>query len=387
MHRERAQRVKREIERLCHCGLAPLVLLRQAKGLLREVVPFDASCWLLIDPASLLVTGGSFDYPRELQPALARNEFLEDDVNKLVSLSRQIVPVGSLSHITDGHPERSTRYREILWPAGLAPELRATFRAEFSTWGACALYRMRDAPDFEPDEAAFVGSLSGLLGVGLRRSLIAGTVATSAVAGNEPGLITLADDGSIEAISPEAERWLDDLRDCDLPEERAVLPPALLPVASRVRAVAAGASSSDIGPASARILTRSGRWLHVHATLLKGQRPLRAALILEAVRPAELAPLIVEAYGFSHRERQVTELVLQGASTAEMASRLNLSPLTVQDHLKAIFEKMSVRSRREVASRIFFDHHFPPTLQMDPSGLWQFAANPAEPRVGRRASG
>jgi DNA-binding CsgD family transcriptional regulator len=164
-------------------------------------------------------------------------------------------------------------------------------------------------------------------------------------------------------------------------------PPALLPVAGRARAVAAGASSSNIGLASARILTKSGRWLHAHATLRKGQLPLRAALILEATRPAELAPLIVEAYGFSHRERQITELVLQGASTAEMASRLSLSPLTVQDHLKSIFEKMSVRSRREVASRIFFDHHFPPTMQMDPSGSWQFVTDPAERRFGRRDSG
>jgi len=58
---------------------------------------------------------------------------------------------------------------------------RAAFRAESSVWGGCTLYRERGSPDFEPDEAAFVGSVSGLLGAGLRRSLIATAVATGTV--------------------------------------------------------------------------------------------------------------------------------------------------------------------------------------------------------------
>jgi DNA-binding CsgD family transcriptional regulator len=53
-----------------------------------------------------------------------------------------------------------------------------------------------------------------------------------------------------------------------------------------------------------------------------------------------LAGLIVEAYGLSRREREVTRLVLQGRSTAEMAHELHLSAHTVQDHLKAIFAKV-----------------------------------------------
>src|SRR5262249_13144874 len=156
---------------------------------------------------------------------------------------------------------------------------------ESSTWGACALYRESGSPDFEPDEAAFVDSVSGLLGAGLRRSLIATTIATGTAVSDGPGLLILAEDGSIQASIPHAKRWIDELDNPLRPDAHNVPPPAILHVAGRARAVAAGALSPETGLASARILTRSGRWLLVHATMLEGQLPGRVAVIVEAARP------------------------------------------------------------------------------------------------------
>lgn len=55
-------------------------------------------------------------------------------------------------------------------------------------------------------------------------------------------------------------------------------------------------------------------------------------MIIQEAKPAEVAPLIMNAYGLSPNEAQVTRLVLQGLSTKQAAAEIHLSPYTVQDH-------------------------------------------------------
>jgi DNA-binding NarL/FixJ family response regulator len=88
----------------------------------------------------------------------------------------------------------------------------------------------------------------------------------------------------------------------------------------------------------------------VRGSLLGDGPGSRVAVLLEAARPPELAPLIADAYGFTERERLVTELVARGFPTSEIAGRLHLSAYTVQDHLKSIFEKSGTGSRGESRS-------------------------------------
>ena len=81
--------------------------------------------------------------------------------------------------------------------------------------------------------------------------------------------------------------------------------------------------------------------------------------MIEPARPHELAPLIADAYRLTQREREVTQLVARGLPTDAIAARMHLSSWTVQDHLKAIFEKVGVATRGELVAHVFFQQRAP----------------------------
>lgn len=57
------------------------------------------------------------------------------------------------------------------------------------------------------------------------------------------------------------------------------------------------------------------------------------------------------AAGLSARERQIVELMAQGATNGEIAGELHLSPHTVKDHASAVYRKLGVRNRAEAVRR------------------------------------
>jgi DNA-binding CsgD family transcriptional regulator len=97
--------------------------------------------------------------------------------------------------------------------------------------------------------------------------------------------------------------------------------------------------------------------LHGAALVADGAR--RVAVIVEPAHPARISSLLMAAYGLTEREQDVTRLVLQGNSTVEIAERLLVTAPTVQQHLKSIFDKTGVRSRRELVGKVFFAHYEP----------------------------
>jgi DNA-binding CsgD family transcriptional regulator len=58
----------------------------------------------------------------------------------------------------------------------------------------------------------------------------------------------------------------------------------------------------------------------------------------------------------TRREAEIARLVLRGIATAGISSELSISEATVQQHLKSIFDKAGVGSRRELVAQIFMRH-------------------------------
>jgi DNA-binding CsgD family transcriptional regulator len=374
MNVERARRVRGEIRALCQSGLDSSALAARAERLLRTVIPFDRACWHNVDPATSMLTSVMGDSSPS-NPLLPLLEYGTQDLNQYAGLARARITAAGLREVTGGMPDRSRRYREVLEPMQIADELTAAFVTGSAFWGCARLYRSAAWPAFDRVEIAFIASLAGPLAEGFRTALIAtGPAVQDSPDG--PGVVVLDDDGGVASITPAAERWLCDLVDV-VPEAPGSLPHVLFAVASHARAIAAGARANNT-VARCRVPTRSGRWLVLHGQRLNtaGQDG-QTCVIIEPAAAAELAPLIVCAYGLTDREQQVTRCVLRGMATKEIASALGLSPYTVSDHLRLVFEKVSVSSRTELAARIFFDHYYPRIAQGNPLAQGGWFVEPA----------
>ncbi|MEU4822884.1 LuxR C-terminal-related transcriptional regulator [Actinomadura sp. NPDC023710] len=355
-------RVRDDLVRLAHRGLAVAEFSRAVGDVLGRAVPAEGTCLMTTDPATLLPTA---EYVENGLPApemvrLLEIEAREPDFNKWVHLARADRPAASLSEATAGDLDRSPRQREIRRPGGFADEMRVVLAGGAATWGVLTVFREAGRPYFAPDEVGLVSSLAGPIADGLRRGLLL----ESARAGDAGvGVLVLDADDGVSMADETADRWLDELG-------AGVRPGARLPLvvhaaarqARALRETAAGERSAPGGlrAARARVRTGTGRWLIVRASLMGNGPAAPVAVMLEAARPAEMAPLIVDAYGFTERERRVTELVARGLSTRQIAGRLRVSPYTVQDHLKSIFAKSGAASRGDLVARIFFDHYAGP---------------------------
>jgi DNA-binding CsgD family transcriptional regulator len=162
----------------------------------------------------------------------------------------------------------------------------------------------------------------------------------------------------LQSLTPGAEALLAELPGGDASMAAGALPPSVLTVAGRaLRSLETADTTGEV--AVARVRSETGRWMILHGAPLVRDRSRRVAVIVERADPDRLAPLLMAAYELTEREKDVTRLVLQGETTSSVAAALFISPQTVQQHLKSIFDKTGVRSRRELVGKMFFAHYEP----------------------------
>jgi DNA-binding CsgD family transcriptional regulator len=353
----RADRVRRQIETLAATGLDTATFAANAFDLLSRAVPFVTACFTTVDPATELATAafkwGGLDSERD--GLWAHLEYEVPDVLHLPELSRRADPASSLAIETEGDLRRSRRHTDLLdRHFSLRDELRVAFRADGATWGFACLHRDQGSSFYSPAEVEFVGTLSQAFAVGARAGMMVDLAQDAAIDLEGPAVIVIGADDEVVQATIGAQRRVTDLGGGPIGATR--LPLLLNVLVGAAREFAAGRFPTV---PRARTRTSTGQWVVAHASPLAGRDGHRGDVVItiEEARPPEIVPLVVAAFGLTPREQDVVQLVLQGIDTNEVSRTLHLSAYTVQDHLKSIFAKAGVRSRRELIAKVFYEQY------------------------------
>jgi DNA-binding CsgD family transcriptional regulator len=316
---------------------------------LGKLVPYDAAFMATSDPETLLFTSAFADEAlRPAGPLFLDNEFGDTpDVNRFADLAEARTPVRSLDDATRGDRRTSPRSSEIMAPLGLGDEARVALRLDGTTWGFLCLHRSGPL-GFAEEELALLGRVAPHLGEAIRRTVVNAESGDTADPADQ-GLIMVVED-HVAAMGGTADYWLEQMEGFQV----AIGAPLPLPMRAVVRRLQELERSGPTNlPAVIRLATRTGMLLTLHALRLHdagGTGPI--ALAIGPAGTAERTSMLLASHGLTPAQRRVAQLVLRGRTTRQMMLELHISEYTVQDHLKAIFDKVGVRSRRDLVSTV-----------------------------------
>jgi DNA-binding CsgD family transcriptional regulator len=335
----------RQAQALCAAGFTGPDLPTALISLIGEAVPFDLACWGLLDPLTRLPTTNFSTAPAGHEMArIWEHELTVPDVITLRALLDSTVPVGALSVATGGDVARSPRYRAFLGPRyGVTDELRAALVANGVGWGWLSLMR-RDGVPFSLSDLSRIRALVPHVAAALRSAVFANAFTTSISdpAAAAPGVVILDANDRLDSVTPAGQQLIE-----LLPSPPGLPTPGILHGLALLARAPSGAETVH-----ARVPGRDGRWLYLEAAPLSGPGD-RVAITLQPAGRIDMSPMLCRAHGLTARESDVTQLVLRGESTRRIAERMQVSPWTVQDHLKAVFAKVGVRSRQDLTVRLF----------------------------------
>ncbi|HEY9334601.1 MAG TPA: helix-turn-helix transcriptional regulator, partial [Kribbella sp.] len=78
----------------------------------------------------------------------------------------------------------------------------------------------------------------------------------------------------------------------------------------------------------------------------------RARRELQATGATIREPTVARRTALTAQESQIARLAGDGLTNHEIAARLFLSPHTIDWHLRKVFSKLGIASRREIATRL-----------------------------------
>lgn len=192
-------RVRETVERLARASMSCEEFQRHALAELRRVVPFEAMCWNLADPAVLLPSWVVADNPVIAGHQRRLFQLNRDEFDQLPASGVMV-----LSQLTGGDLARNALWRVMLGPGNLGDVLTAMLAIEGRCWGMLHLYRDEGSRWFTDADVAVVASLTTELASRLRASLTA--PAGAPASGDGPGTIILDRDLELVASTSTAQR-------------------------------------------------------------------------------------------------------------------------------------------------------------------------------------
>lgn len=340
------RRVAERIAKVAHGQAGTRELRAELLSELGRALSFDAYAWLLTDPETEVGSDPLADVPclPEL-PRLIRLKYLTE-TNRWTGL---VTPVVTLQAATEGRPERSTLWREMLSSYDVTDVASAVFRDRFGCWGFVDLWRIGQQQPFGDEDVALLRQVSSGITDGLREAQARTfSMACRQALPDGPIVLVLSPDLSVRAQTAETEAFL-----------RALVPPrgdarpvpaGAYNVGAQLLAVEAGV---DDHPPRARVHLANGAWLSLRAARMEGSERAHGdiAVTIEGAGASDRIDLFSRAFRLTRRESELLGGLARGADTRRLADELFVSEHTIQDHLKSIFAKTGAHNRRTLLAR------------------------------------
>jgi DNA-binding CsgD family transcriptional regulator len=310
----RASATRDAVAALCEQGLDPAELLQEVESRLHPIVPHDTGAWWTTDPETLLPTVVGVSEP----PSYSGELFSPADYDVFERLDRTSRDAMIEPHI-----------------------LRVLSRSGHATWAAGRFTRAPDLPGFTKAEADYLAAVGRYVGAGVREYLA--QTPWSDGPSTVPSVLVVSGDDRIDDTTPEANEWL-----CRLSaHEPGLLPASLRGLVRQSRAKRVGCS--PLRPAKVRIRMPEGDWVIARATSFTLDET-RSAVLVRAATRADMKAVTLALHSLTARERQISELLVDGLDPRDVSAQLNISIHTVRGYVKAVFAKFGVNSRGELTA-------------------------------------